>query len=188
MIGILPEALAVGGKFVQINADFRNALIIFSAFTDEALTAEEKAYICLKRLYKEKIPKAALEEAIKKAYWFLDGGDMPKSKPTEIKMLDWEHDEAIIMPAVSKTIGVVDVRSLPFLHWWSFLGAFGEVGEGLFSQIVHIRQKMGKGEKLNDAEKEFCRKNEELVMLRTAEEKAEIAETEDFVNKLLAKE
>lgn len=185
MIGTLPESLDVCGKELPINADFRNILTIFSALTDETLTPEEKAYIAIKRLYRVPISTAIVEEAIKKAYWFLDGGNMPKSKPSEVKMLDWEHDESIIMPAVSKTIGVVDVRSLPYLHWWTFLGAFGEIGEGLFSQVVHLRQKLGKGEKLTKPEKEFIRKNDELVTLRTAEEKAAIDETEAFLDKLL---
>jgi hypothetical protein len=178
MIGVLPESLCVCGRQLPINADFQNILTIFAAFSDEALTQEEKAYVCLRRLYKVPIPVNIASEAIKQAYWFLDGGDTPKSKPEEVRILDWEHDESLIMPAVSKTIGVVDVRSLPYLHWWSFLGAFGEIGEGLFSQVVHIRHKLGKGEQLSKYEKEFVRKNDELVVLRTAEEKAEIEETE----------
>ena len=188
MIGRLPESLTVSGKELPINADFRNILVIFEALTDDKLTPEEKAYVCIKRLYKVPIPRTIVEEAIKQAYWFLDGGDMPKSAPMEVKMLDWEHDESIIMPAVSKTIGVVDIRSLPYLHWWSFLGAFGEIGDGLFSQVLYMRNKLAKGEKLTKPEQEFCRKNNELVVLRTAEEQEAIAETERFLDKLLAKE
>ena len=90
-----------------------------------------------------------------------------------------------VLPAVSKTIGVLDVRTLPYLHWWSFLGAFGEIGDGLFSEIVHLRHKLGKGEKLSKSEKEFVRKNDELIRLRTAEEKAEIEETEKFLEQLI---
>lgn len=188
MIGRLPETLTVCGEELPIDSDFRNILIIFEALTDEKLTPEEKAYISIKRLYKVPIPRSMVEEAIKQAYWFLDGGDMPKSTPSEIRMLDWEHDESMIMPAVSKTIGVVDIRSLPYLHWWSFLGAFGEVGDGLFSQVLHLRQKLSKGEKLTKPEQEFVRKNNDLVILRTAEEQEAIDETENFLDKLLAKE
>ena len=185
MIGLLPESLNVNGENLPIDADFRNVLTIFSAFADISLTQEEKIYICLKRLYKVSISRRIVAEAVKQAYWFLDGGDMPKSKPEEIRMLDWEHDESLIMPAVSKTIGVLDVRTLPYLHWWSFLGAFGEIGDGLFSEIVHLRHKLGKGEKLSKSEKEFVRKNDELIRLRTAEEKAEIEETEKFLEQLI---
>ena len=184
MIGLLPESLNVGGENLPIDADFRNVLMIFAALTDKALTQDEKYYVCLRRLYKVPIPRRIAVEAVKQAFWFLDGGDIPKSKPEEIKMLDWEHDESLIMPAVSKTIGVVDVRSLPYLHWWTFLGAFGEIGEGLFSQVVHLRHKLSKGEKLSKTEKEFIRKNDDMVHLRTAEEKAEIERLEKILDKL----
>lgn len=185
MIGQLPERLTVSGEEYPINADFRNVLVIFSAFNDSALTAEEKAYICLRRLYKVPIPRRALEEAIRQAYWFLDGGDSPKSEPSKVKIMDWQHDEAMIMPAVSKTLGVIDIRALPYLHWWTFLGAFGELGEGLFSEVVHIREKLGKGEKLDKFEKKFMKNNKELIALRTEEDKQAIAETEEFLKKLL---
>ncbi|MDO4863468.1 MAG: Gp15 family bacteriophage protein [Ruminococcus sp.] len=185
MIGQLPESLSVGGRELPINADFRNALRIFEALTDNELTDEEKAYVCLKRLYTVTISVDMTEEAIKKAYWFLDGGDMPKSAPEGIRLLDWKHDESMVMPAVSKTLGALDVRSLPFLHWWTFLGAFGEIGEGLFAQTVHIRKKLGKGKKLDKSEREFYKKNKELIVLRTAEEQAAIDETEEFLKTLI---
>lgn len=185
MIGTLPESLNVCGRKLPINADFRNVLTIFSAFSDTALTKEEQAAICLIRLYNVQLAQELTEEALKKAYWFLEGGDMPKSAPDAVKLIDWEHDESMVMPAVSKTVGVVDIRSLPYLHWWTFLGAFGEIGEGLFSQVVHMRQKLGKGEKLDKTEKEFYRRNAELVTLRTAEEQAEIDEVERVLKRLM---
>lgn len=185
MIGLLPESLNVCGYELPINADFRNVLTIFSAFADEQLTKEETAYIVLMRLYRVPVTEENAEEALRKAYWFLDGGDMPKSAPNSVKVIDWKHDESMLMPAISKTVGVVDIRELPYLHWWTFLGAFGEIGEGLFSQVVHMRQKLGKGERLDKTEKEFYRRNMELVTLRTAEEQAAIDETEEFLKTLI---
>lgn len=185
MIGSLPESLKVCCRDIPINADFRNILTIFEAFADETLTKEEKAYICIKRLYREPIGTDITEEAIKKAFWFVDGGDMPKSKPEEVCTIDWKHDEQMLLPAISKAMGIVDVRSLPYVHWWTFLGAFGEIGEGLFSQVVHIRHKLNHSKKLDKSEKEFLKKNKELIILRTAEEQAEIAETEEFLKKFI---
>ena len=116
----------------------------------------------------------------------MNGGDsIPMSKPEDVKLLDWGHDESIIMPAVSKTIGVPDVRGIPFLHWWTFLGAFGEIGEGLFSTVINLRQKKAKGKKLSKTEAEFWRKNKDLCKLVTAEEQAAIDETEDFLKKFI---
>lgn len=186
MTGQLPKALSVCGRELPINADFRNVLIIFEALSDCKLTDEEKAFVCIRRLYTVAISADIAGEAIKKAYWFLDGGDMPKSAPEKIKLLDWKHDESMIMPAISKTVGVIDVRELPYMHWWTFLGAFGEVGEGLLSQIVHIRKKLSKGKKnLDKTEREFYEKNKKLIVLHTAEEQAAIDETEAFLKTLI---
>lgn len=185
MIGQLPVALEIGGMNYRVNADFRNILTIFEAFSDDKLTDKEKAYICIKRLYINNIPFKYTEEAIRKAYWFCDGGDMPKTEPDKIRTIDWKHDEQIIFPAVSKTIGTADVRELPYLHWWSFLGCFGEIGEGLFSTVLSIRRKKSNGKKLEKYEQEFFKQNKELIVLRTSEEQAAIDETEEFLKTII---
>ena len=48
-----------------------------------------------------------------------------------------------------------------------------------------MRYKLGKGEKLSKYEKEFVRKNNELIVLRTPEENAEIEETEKILESLI---
>jgi len=56
-----------------------------------------------------------------------------------------------------------EVRALPYLHWWTFLGYFNEMGECLFSQIVSIRKKLKSGKKLDKQDREWYRKNRDLV-------------------------
>ena len=185
MIGILPECLEVGGKQIPINADFRNILTIFEALADDKLTDREKAYITVRRLYKEPFPSEYALEAVEKAYWFLDGGDMPKSKTDDVKTIDWKHDESMIMPAVSKAMSVLDVRALSYLHWWSFLGSFGEIGEGLFSTVVNLRQKKARGEKLTKTEERFWRKNKAVCKLVTPEEQSEIDAAQELLKKYI---
>lgn len=60
----------------------------------------------------------------------------------------------------------MEVRSVPYLHWWTFMGYFMEIGDGLVSQVWAIRQKRSKGKKLEKWEKEFERSNPELVKLK----------------------
>lgn len=181
-IGELPQSLEIAGQSYGIRTDFRDILHIFSAFADEELTEAEKAEVCLRCLFftPEAIPQEHLEEAIRQAFWFCDGGNVPKSEPEKIRTMDWQHDEHILFPAVSKAAGF-EVRSCAYLHWWVFLGYFGEIGEGLFSTVLHIRQKRARGKKLDDWEKEFCRRNAALVELRTEEEQGEIDELEAFL-------
>lgn len=185
MIGQLPETLEVGGRQLPINADFRNILTIFEALCDSELTDREKAYVCLLRLYRVPVPYSAAEEAIKRAYWFCSGGDMPKTKPEAVRTIDWKHDEQLIFPAVSKAVGVVDIRELPFMHWWTFLGSFGEIGEGLFSSVMNIRHKKANGKRLEKYEEEFYRRNKELIKLNSPEEQTAIDETTAFLETII---
>lgn len=180
MIGVLPKSLEVGGEYYKINSDFRVVLNLFEVFNRSELNDLEKAYICINSLYVDEIPDELFEEAVKKAFWFCDGGDMPKSEPAKVKMLDWEHDESIIFPAVNKAAGC-EVRAVPYMHWWTFLGYFGEIDEGLFSTVMNIRHKRANGKKLDKWEREFLRKHKELIVLYSDEEKKAIDETEEFL-------
>lgn len=185
MIGSLPTVLEVGGQLYAIRSDFRVVLNIFEALNDPELTDREKAYVCLKCLYIEEPPWRNSQEAIDKAYWFLDGGDMPKSKPSKAKLFDWEYDQSILFPAINKTAGY-EVRSNDkYMHWWTFIGYFGEIDEGLFSTVMHIRQKRSNGKKLENWEREFYNNNKALINIQTAQDKAEIAETEAALKDLL---
>ena len=111
MIGELPKSLEIDNATYEINSDFRVALLIFQAFNDPELDQYCKALVCLKCLYKE-VP-ANTEQAIKKAMWFLDGGDTPKSQ-NQRKILDWEQDESIIFPAINKVAGY-ETREVKYL-------------------------------------------------------------------------
>lgn len=185
MIGILPQSLTVDGVDYEINSDFRVALLIFSALSDVTLTDYAKAEICLQCLYKT-VPQN-WEEALNQANWFLDGGDMPKSKQAPTKLMDWEQDQSIIFPAINKVAGY-ETRTADYLHWWSFLGLFNEVGEGLYSQVMNIRIKRAKHKNLESWEKEFYREHTELINIKeplSAQEQEERQEELDFINNLV---
>lgn len=181
MIGILPKSLEIGGNQYEIRSDFRIALLIFEAFNDADLSDFEKIQVCLKCLYKE-IPEDT-ETAYKQAIWFLDGGNIPKSPKNNRKVFDWKQDESLIFSAVNKSAGF-ETRSAGYVHWWTFLGYFSEIGEGLFSQVVNIRTKKSKGKKLEKWEREFYAEHKEMIDLKrpvSDEEQAEI----DRLNALL---
>lgn len=182
----LPKKLEVNGKKYPIRTDFRVSLTIFQAFNDNSLSPKLKAQAALRCLYID-IPDD-LEEAYKKAVWFLDGGDMPKSKQAPKRTFDWEQDEYLIFPALNKVAGY-EIRSVDYLHWWSFLGLFNEVGEGLYSQVMNIRSKLARGKTLEKWEKEFYNSHKELIILKeklTPEEQAELEREEEFINSLIS--
>lgn len=165
--------LEIDGEQYEINSDFRVALLIFEAYNDKELSDYEKAIVCLKCLYKT-VPNNT-DKALKKAVWFLDGGDMPKSEQTSNKIIDWQYDESIIFPAVNKVAGT-ETRTADYIHWWTFLGYFNEIEDGLFTHIINIRSKKAKGKKLGKWEQEFYKEHKELIEIKqslTPEEQAE---------------
>ena len=141
------------------------------------LTMQEKCYVCLKCLYTdfESIPKQDLQEAAQKAYWFADGGDMPRSETGNIKLFDWKQDESMIFPAINKVAGF-EVRSVGYMHWWTFLGYFMEISDGVYSTVLSLRSKKNKGKKLEKWEQKWWQENISICKLKkrySEDEKAE---------------
>lgn len=183
MIGELPRSLCVNGASYPINSDYRIVLNLFDALNTDELTNLDKAYLTVRTLYDGNIPDRDFVEAVKRAYWFIGGGDIPKTEPSRVKLIDWRHDESMIFSAVNKTAGS-EVRCMKYLHWWSFLGYLSEAGEGLFSTVINIRSKLASGKKRDKWELEFIRRHRELVILRTPQEQREIDEMEEFLKKI----
>ena len=185
-IGELPKSLVIGGQSYPIRSDFRMILRIYAAFDDDEISEYDKAYVCMKCLYPDydDIPQEHLQEACDKAYWFVGGGDMPRTEPEEVKMIDWKQDENILFPAINKTAGC-EIRTCEYMHWWTFLGLFGEIGEGLFSTVMNIRQKKAQGKPLEKWEQEFYRKNKNLIIIKTAEDKEAEAELKQVLDELI---
>lgn len=192
MIGALPETLTVGGEEYPIRTDYRNVLQVFEAFQDPELTQEEKWIVAIYLLIEDfscadDVLQAAqdgfdLDEAMKQISWFISAGQ-PEKEVLELPTYNWKQDEQIIFSAVNKVAGR-ETRELEYLHWWTFLGYFNEVGEGTFSFIVGIRHKLNKGKKLEKHEKEFLSHNKELVLMKKPLTKEE-QEQEDAYKSLL---
>jgi len=147
---------------------------------DVELTDEDKAYGLIEMLYIDDVKREDLEEALKQALWFINGGKIEESQKKSPKLLDWEQDYQFIVQAVNKTLGY-ESRAIPFnpndstsgVHWWTWLGGFNEIGDCMFSQIVNIRNKKARGKKLNEAEQEFYKNSKELIDLRQKFSQAE---------------
>ncbi len=175
MIGYLPKKLNINGVDRAIRTDYRVALLIFQAYADPELIEDEKMGLfektqaMLECLYEdfESIPEEDILQAIEKAIWFLDGGgaSLDEKQQTAKKVMDWEQDEPIIFSAVNKVAGF-ETRAVDYMHWWTFLGYFNEVGEGLFTSVVNIRQKKNRGKTLDRHEQEFYKENKSWIDLK----------------------
>lgn len=182
----LPTSLQVGGVGYFTRTDFRVILDILEAYNDPDNDPEERNLICLWTLYRdiESMPPEHYQEALDKAVEFIDAGFAPdKNAANKPTLMDWEQDAALIIPAVNRVAGK-EIRSLDYLHWWTFLGYYMEIGESLFTTIVGIRDKRARRKKLEKHEQEFFKENKHLIQLQKKETQRE-KEEKDAVRKLL---
>lgn len=169
----LPTSLEVCGVEYEIRSDYRAVLDICTALSDPSLNDKEKSLVCLEIMYKdfEKIPVNQYGEALKKCFWFIRCGEEEEEGNTT-KLMDWEQDFPYIVAPVNRIMGV-EIRSLKYLHWWSFISAYYEIGDCLFSQITRIRYKLAKGRTLDKEERKWYNEHRSLVDLKTKYSEAE---------------
>ena len=185
----LPTTLNIHGTEYRIRSDFRAVLDVLTAMNDPDLflpDADEWEQQAVRMstmttiIYPdyELIPRDHYMEACNKAIQFIDMGMKEDNKRPLPRLMDWEQDGQIIIPAINRVVGK-EVRALEYLHWWTFLGAYMEIGDCLFSQIVSVRGKRAKHKKLDTWEKEFIRENQELVELKKKYTEQELKDQED---------
>jgi len=176
MIYDLPTSVDIGGKEYEIRSDYRAVLDICTALTDVNLSPQDKAIVVLDIFYPgfAEMPPEHYEEAIRKCFWFINCGDEIEGQNRKApKLMDWEQDWKYIVASINRIIGQ-EIRSIPYMHWWTFISAYYEIGgDCLFAQIVRIREKLLKGKKLDKAEREWYNKNRHLVDFKTTYSEAE---------------
>lgn len=164
---LLPTSLEVCGAEYEIRSDYRAVLDICSAIADPELSDQERQFAALDILYPgfDEMPIAHYQDAIRQCFWFINGGDDPPAE-NPVKLIDWEQDFKLIVAPVNRVMGQ-EVRAVEYLHWWTFLAAYCEIGDCLFAQVVRIREKQARGKSLDKSEQEFYRKNRDLVDLKS---------------------
>ena len=169
----LPSSLDVGGKPWVIHADYRDILDIINRLTDINTDRQIALYVALALFYEDfdVMPENCFEEAIKQMLWFISCGEDDDGTPAH-KMIDWEQDYFMIVSGVNKAASC-DVRGLKFLHWWTFISYFSEIGEGQLATVVSIREKRHKNKKQEKWEQEFYRENRKKVDFKQKYTKAE---------------
>lgn len=180
----LPTTIIVNGKEYPIRnkGDFRMVFDCFSALNDDELDISYRAITALiifldgfsttNDIISAFPTSQSLTNAIKQMYmWFNCGQENATGIRTHKGVVDWEQDQQLIAGAINTTANV-EIRSLPYLHWWTFLGYYYNIGDCAFSTIVNIRSKIKSGKKLEKYEQEFKRSNPQyFTAKRTAVEK-----------------
>jgi len=156
----LPTKLTVNTKEYEIRSDYRAILDICQALADVELSDEDKAYIVLTVFFVDfkRMPQCDYQEAIEKCFDFINLGEKEDGKKHP-KMIDWEQDFNHIIAPINR-VAQKEVRAVEYMHWWTFIGLFNEIGgDCYFAQIVSIRDKKRRGKKLDKLEQEFYRRN-----------------------------
>ena len=177
----LPTSVNIAGKDVPIRTDFRVMLDIIGIMHDPEFTDEEKGMATLAAFYPDLEDIQDGKEALDKMMWFLDCGEDKSKQKNTPSLVDWEQDWGHIIGPVNRVLGY-EARAVPYdpdentggLHWWTFIAAYMEIGgDCVMSQIVSIRDKLKRHKKLEKYEREFYRRNKDLVDIKQRYTEAE---------------
>lgn len=169
----LPRTAVIGGKTYPIHTDYRDILEIFSYLSDPDLPEFVRWEVALALFYEGPVPEQDAREAADFLSRFI-AGSQHQGRPGP-RLLDWEQDAGAIIADVNKVAGT-EIRSLPYVHWWTFLGWFHAIGQGQLSTLVSIRDKLARGKKLESWEKDFYRENKHRVELPKKYSRQELAQ------------
>lgn len=163
----LPASCEIAGIECEFNSDYRDVLEIFKILNDPDLLIQEKCIIALEYFYKTDDYLKDIETAIKSMFEFISAGEEEQSSSNRNQkpLYDWEQDFSIIAAPINKILGQ-DIRGMEYLHWWTFLSAFMEIGECTFNTFVGIRDKLNRGKKLEKHEEKIYRDNKDRIVLK----------------------
>lgn len=168
MIYELPTGIDIQGIVYKIRSDYRAILDICMALSDPELDDQEKAVVALTIFYPdiEDMPTEHYRDALDACFHFIDCDSEDGQTQKVPKLMDWEQDFRYIIAPVNRVLGQ-EIRAVDYMHWWTFIGAYYEIGDCLFAQIVRIRDLKARGKKLDKSDQEFYRRNKQLIDLKT---------------------
>lgn len=172
----LPISVDIHGTEYKIRnkCDYRVVLDVISALNDEELEMEHRVECALFQFYGndeldtlEKVLSSLndIEIAITEMIKIINLGQEETKEEHKPKIMDWEHDFAQLAPPISRVLGYSVRDEKNYTHWYDFVGAYLEIGECVFANIISIRNKRSKRKKLESWEQEFYRENKKLINL-----------------------
>ena len=181
----LPTTVPVAGTVYNIRnkADYRVILDVIATCEDAELTNEEQIIIALiifydvldsvESVFETFNTSELLEEALQAMMNFIGCYDDDIGYRTQHKVIDWVQDEQLIVSAINK-VARTEIRALEYLHWWTFISYYMAIGECTLSTIVGIRDKIARGKKLDDFEREFKRENPQYFRWKSEQSESDM--------------
>lgn len=160
----LPTTITSGGceYAIRNRGDYRVILDVIAALNDYELEEDERVEAALTIFLETDIYELPdIGQAARQMCDFLRAGqrdeDTQRHQP---KLMDWQDDAPMIVSGVNRVLGA-EVRAVPYLHWWTFVAAYMEIGESTLATVISIRDKIARGKKLEKYEREFRRDHPE---------------------------
>ena len=163
---------------IRERGDFRMVLDCFKALQDEELSEDYRVLASLLIFYNEfndfedlRVYEPQLNELVKEMYRFINGGEeQSPGAERDVSLVDWEQDSQLVCAAINN-VANQEIRSVEYLHWWTFLGYYMSIGQSVLSTVVSIRDKIAHHKKLEQWEKDFKKNNPKYFVWRqTAQE------------------
>lgn len=164
----LPKTVEINERTLKIrnDCDYRVVLDVISALNDDELDDNTKIQCALFIFYENIEEITDLQVAVDEMMKIINCGDeQDENEPPKPKTMDWEHDFNNIAPPISRVLGYSVRDSKNYTHWYDFIGAYMEIGDCYFAQVVSIRNKRLKGKKLDESDREFYREHKKDIDL-----------------------
>ena len=174
----LPISVEIDGTEYAIRnkCDYRVVLDVIKALNDEDLDMQYRIQCALFIFYgndeldtTEKVLKAFktkenTQKAINEMTKIISLGE-EKEQDDKPPIMDWEHDFSHIAPPINRVLGYSVRDENNYTHFWDFIGAYQEIGECSWANIVAVRSKLMKGKPLDKWEREFYNENRKFIDL-----------------------
>lgn len=189
----LPTSIWVGDNEFEIwkKGDYRAIIPVLSVFHDPDLgineiMGDEHTLVTLALFFDldspeevEKIFGSNIKEAYDNMCTFIDCGAV-ESNPLKVRLYDWDVHKIPLVGAISAIAGF-PILEIPYMHWYSFMSYFNQMGEGMFHTICSINWKLHKRIKLEKWEREFEQQHPDLIHFNNPHFKDE----QELINSIL---
>jgi len=166
----LTTEIYLDGRLLHLNTDWRDIRRIIKILSDESLPSWLRTEACIRIFIDNYEDIADGQKVLAALYSFIDCGEKPSDTKGLPKVMDWDVDFQSIISDMNKVAKCEDIRSVPYMHWFTFISIFHAIGEGNLSYAVNIRKKLRNHEKHSKEEAEWVSRNKEKAYLKQQEE------------------
>lgn len=183
----LATSVLLGDTEYKFKSDFRDILEVIDILNNPDLTDNEKTLLALDLFYETPLNGQYLNEAVTEMFCFISYSDTDymstsASSSHDKPLYDWQQDFDIIVAPINKILGF-DCRGADYLHWWTFLSAFMEIGECTFNTFVSIRDKLNRHKKLDKWEEKIYKDNKDRIILKRKYDST----TQDMIDEIMGR-